>query len=98
MGNPLFNRFGGINNANPNRNYNNNNIFHQLAQIKQNPGAILDILFQNGKINQQQYNDLWQFRNNPEMIGRYLINNGKANEINYAEQMANQSGNNGNYR
>jgi len=28
MGNPLFNRFGGINNANPNRNYNNNNIFH----------------------------------------------------------------------
>ena len=90
MGNPLFNRFG--NNINPNHNYNsnNNNILHQLAQIKQNPGAILDILFQNGKINQQQYNDLQQYRNNPEMIGRYLINNGKANEIGQAERMANQ--------
>ena len=90
MGNPLVNRFGG-NIMNPNRNYsNNNNILHQLAQIKQNPGAILDILLQNGKINQQQYNELQQYRNNPEMIGRYLINNGKANEINQAEQMANQ--------
>ena len=74
----------------------NQNIFSQLAMIKNNPGAILDILMQNGKITQQQYNDLQQYRNSPEMIGRYLINNGKANEINQAERTANQQFKNSN--
>ena len=52
MPNPLFNRFGNMNQNS------GGNILHQLAQIKKNPSAILDILLQNGKINQQQYNDL----------------------------------------
>lgn len=97
MPNNLFNRFG---NMGLNQNYANtgNNIKSQLAQLRRNPGAILDILFQNGKINQQQYFDLQQYKNNPEMIGRYLINNGKANEINQAQQDANQIGNNSNFR
>lgn len=90
----LFNRFG---NANQNYQRNNSgNIISQLAQVKKDPGAILDILLRNGKINQQQYNDLQQYRNNPEMIGQYLINHGKANEIGQAEQQVNQM-NNSNY-
>lgn len=90
----LFNRFG---NANQNYQRNNSgNIISQLAQVKKDPGAILDILLRNGKINQQQYNDLQQYRNNPEMIGQYLINHGRANEIGQAEQQANQM-NNSNY-
>ena len=88
MPNNLFNRFG-----NMQRNTNGDNILAQLARIKQDPGSILDIMLQHGKINQQQYNELQQYRNNPEMIGRYLINNGRANEINQAQQIINQSGN-----
>lgn len=97
MPNNLFNRFG---NMNSNQNYANtsNNIISQLAQLRRNPSAILDILFQNGKINQQQYSDLQQYKNNPEMIGRYLINNGKASEISQAQQVASQIGNNSNFR
>lgn len=100
MANPLFNRFGNQNNQQYYGQRNQgNNIISQLAMLKKNPGAILDILIQNGKINQQQYNDLQQYKNNPEMIGKYLINSGKANEINQAEQTANQQfGNNSNYR
>lgn len=87
MANSLFNRFGGYI---PNRQAQNNsgNILNQFAQVSRNPGIILDIMLNNGKINQQQYNDLQQFRNNPEMICKYLVNNGRANEINYAQQIA----------
>jgi hypothetical protein len=44
MPNNLFNRFG---NMNSNQNYANtgNNIISQLAQLRRNPSAILDILF-----------------------------------------------------
>ena len=57
MANPLFNRFGTVNN-NVNNNVNGYgnyiaNILHQYRQIKNDPGAILDILFQHGKITQQ---------------------------------------------
>lgn len=86
MANPLFNRFGNISQANNS----NKNIFSQLAQLKRDPGSILDIMLSNGKINQQQYNDLQQYRSNPEMICKYLINNGKADEINNAERVVNQ--------
>ena len=85
MPNDLFNRYGNMNNYNG-----ATNIFSQLAMLRKNPAMILDILLQNGKINQQQYNDLQQFKNNPEMIGKYLINNGMRNEINHAQQVANQ--------
>ena len=76
MPNPLFNKFG------------TNNISSQIMQIKNNPGTILDILFQKGKITQQQYNDLQPYKNDPEAIVKYLINNGKSYEINQAEQLA----------
>ena len=58
------------------------NILSQLKMIQQDSGAILDILLQNGKINQQQYADLQQYRNNPQMIFNYLSNNGNYNELN----------------
>jgi hypothetical protein len=48
MPNNLFNRFGNA----PRQNNNNNNILAQIAQIKKNPGVILDILLQNEKISQ----------------------------------------------
>lgn len=99
MANSLFRRFGNsimatnqnvnVNNVGNNVNNNQNNksnILSQLVKLKNNPGEILDILLENGKINQQQYNDLQPYKNNPELIGRYLINNGHANEINSVKQ------------
>ena len=82
MPNPLYNKFGG--NRQP------NNILSQLIQVQKNPAAILDILLQNGKINQQQYNDMKPFGNNPEQIVNYLVQHGNSNQINQATQMANQ--------
>lgn len=93
MGNPLFNRFGngfyGTNNAVQNPSNNIFNILRQYRQIQNDPGAILDILFQHGKIDQQQYNELWPMRNNPQQIVNYLSQHGKANQINQAQQIAN---------
>lgn len=85
MPNSLFNRFGNQNKIGNNT----GGILSQLIQIRKNPGYILDILLQNRKITQQQYDDLQTYRNNPEAIGKYLINNGKGNEIRQAEQLAN---------
>ena len=82
--NPLFKRFG------QNQQPNNSNIVSQLMSLRNNPGGILDILLQNGKITQQQYQELQPYRNNPEAIAKYLINSGKSAEINQAQQMANQ--------
>lgn len=59
-----------------------NNIFAQLQQLRQNSGAILDILLQSGKINNQQYNELQPYKNNPQQIVNYLMNSGNANELN----------------
>ncbi len=87
--NPLFNKYGGINKP-QNQNNHSNNILSQFLRLKNNPGAILDVLLQNGKINQQQYNDMQQFKNNPQMIVNYLINSGNGDAINQAKQVANQ--------
>ena len=86
MANPLFNMFGNSGRNNINR----QNISNQYKQLLNNPGQILDILLQNGKINRQQYNDLQVYRNNPEQIVRYLVNNGNATQINQSQQIANQ--------
>ena len=80
----LFNRFGNMGKRNP-----QNNLVSQLMSLRSNPGGILDILLQNGKINQQQYSELQPYRNNPEAIGKYLISYGKGAEISNAEQTAN---------
>lgn len=88
MANPLFNKFnnqssfggGGI-----------WNVINQYRQIQNDPGKILDVLLNNGKINQQQYNDLQPIRNNPQQIINYLSRNGSnANQLNQASQFANQ--------
>lgn len=87
MPNPLFNRYG-----NTNRNNNiSSNILSQYSQVMNDPGKILDIMLQNGKINQQQYNDLQPFRNNPKQIVEYLIQHGNANQINQAQNIAMQN-------
>ena len=85
MATPLFQKYGNYQQQNQSR----GNLALQLAQLKNNPGYILDILLQNKKITQQQYNELQPYRNNPEAIGKYLINSGKGNEIHQAEQLAN---------
>lgn len=93
MPNPLFNKFGNMYNY-PRQQNVGNNLMTQLMMLKNNPSVILDIMLQNGKINQYQYNDLKQYANNPEMIVRYLASNGKNAELSHAEQIANQIRNN----
>ena len=68
------------------------NIMNQLKQCQQDKGAILDILLQNGKINQQEYNDLQQYKNNPQQIVQYLAGRNQiyANQINQIVQGLNQ--------
>ena len=87
---PLFNRFGNTT-GNPvnNQSKRQTNLLVQIARLNRDPGFILEIMLQNEKINQQQYNELWPYRNNPQMIYNYLLRNGKADEINQAESMIN---------
>lgn len=89
MANDLFNRYGG-NINNQRGTFNNNNNGNIISQLLMNPGAILDIMFQNDKINIQQYNDLQQYKNNPQAIFQYLLNNGKSTELRRAEIIASQ--------
>lgn len=77
-----------------------NNLFNKFGNIGNRVGGsgnilshILDIMLQNGKINQKQYADLQQYKNNPEAVVNYLINNGRGNEISQAQQLANQLNN-----
>lgn len=100
MSNPLFNKFGGGNYYSPPQrmmpqNSGNGliNLIRQYKQIQNNPGAILDILLQNGKINQQQYNELQSVRNNPQQIFNYLSQHGNASQLNMAQQMFNSAQN-----
>ena len=67
------------------------NIFAQVRQCQQNPNAILDILAQAGKINQQQYQELQQYNGNAQQIVQYLMgqNQGYANQINKIIQQLN---------
>lgn len=86
MGNPFYNRFNNMMNHNQ-----YNNIFgliNQAKQLEKNPGQILDILIQNGKIDQQQYNELQEYKSNPQQIFNYLINHGNAMQLNQAQQKA----------
>lgn len=80
MPSDLFKRFGGSQRFHS-PTQNTPNIFAQLVQIKQDPGKILDILLQNGKINQIEYNELQPYKNNPEAIARYLMNAGNSSEL-----------------
>lgn len=89
MANPLFNRFGGQFN-NTNNSYGGLlNILKQYRQLQNDPGSILDILLNNGKINQQQYSELQSVRNNPQQIVNYLSQHGNAGQLNQVQQFVN---------
>lgn len=77
MANPLFNMLAGNINNSP-----VTNIISQYQQLQKDPGKIVDILYQNGKINQQQFNELQPIKNNPEQIVNYLSKNGNSNLLN----------------
>ena len=89
MANPLFNRFGN-NRVAGNQNNGLIGILNQYKQIQNDPGKILDVLLNNGKISQQQYNDLQPMRNNPQQIVNYLSQHGNADQINRASQLMQQ--------
>ena len=85
MANHLFNRFG----APQPQNNGLVGLLTQYGQLQNNPGYILDILLNNGKINQMQYNELQKYKNNPVQIAQYLINNGNAQGLRNAENLIN---------
>lgn len=89
MSNPLFSRFGNNHNA---TNTNNGllNILNQYKQIQNDPGKILDVLLNNGKITQQQYSDLQPIRSDPRQIVEYLSQHGNADQINRVAQLLKQ--------
>ena len=89
--NPLFNRFNNMFGASQRPPQNNGglaNILAQFRQVQQNPGAILDIMLQNGKISQQEYQQMQPYKDNPQQLVQYLTRNHSA-EINQAQQQAN---------
>ena len=81
MGNSLYNELNGVSHSYQQPQNNVMNIMAQLRQVQQNPGAILDIMLQKGRITQQQYQDMQSIRNNPQAVAQYLMNHGHANEI-----------------
>lgn len=50
-------------------------IAKQAQQMQNNPSGIGKLLFDNGRINQEQYNAIKDM-NSPSQIGNYLLNNG----------------------
>lgn len=93
MSTSLFNRYGN-NNPMPNNNGSVGGllgvILNQFNQVQKDPGKILDILFNNGKITQQQYNSLQPIKDNPQKIVQYLLQNGNGDQIRNASKFANQ--------
>lgn len=74
--NPLFGNImpmmGGMNGG-------QNKMFQMIQTIRQaqqNPNMLADMLFNNGKINQSQYDEIKKMNGNPQMIGQYLIQSG----------------------
>lgn len=68
--NPLFGMMGGSNVGNMMQ------MISQIRQARQNPNMLADLLVQNGKINQSQYEQIRQFNGDPQKIGEYLMQNG----------------------
>lgn len=65
--NSIFNRF-----RQPNGQPNVFNIMQQFRQVQQNPAQIGQLLYNTGRINQQQLQDI-QKMSNPRQIGEYLM-------------------------
>lgn len=56
-------------------------IMQMVGQIRSNPSFASQLLLQQGKITNQQYNEIQQLGigNNPQAIGQYLMNHGIMN-------------------
>ena len=52
------------------------NTIQQIQKIRQNPNQLGDLLLQNGKITQQQYEEISRMNGNPQQIGQYLMQSG----------------------
>ena len=52
---------------------------NQAKQFQKNPSKIGKVLFDNGRISQEQY-DAIKDMNSPSQIGNYLMNNGVLNQ------------------
>lgn len=51
-----------------------NNFMQMLNQVRQNPDQIKQMLYQNGKINKEQFDAIQPMKSFSE-IGNYLVNN-----------------------
>lgn len=65
------------------------NLLQQIQMLKNNPSGIGQILYQNGKINQQQFGEI-QKMTSPEQITNYLLNNNVMNNQQF-NQLKNQA-------
>ena len=64
-----------------------------INMLKQNPNQISDFLFQQGRINRQQYDEIQQMGigSNPQAIGQYLMNHGMMNQNQVQDAYQNQA-------
>ncbi len=62
------------------------NILQMAQQIKNNPDALGQMLYQNGKINQEQFSAIKG--KSPSEIGQYLLNNNLIPNIDSLKQQA----------
>ena len=78
-------------------------IMQMVGQIRSNPSFASQLLLQQGKITNQQYNEIQQLGigNNPQAIGQYLMNHGIMNsqqadmaKQQYADPIKNSMGQN----
>ena len=65
------------------------NILQMVSQIRQNPNQLSQLLYQKGKINQEQFSALQG--KSPSEMGEYLLNNNilPANQFNQLKSMVN---------
>lgn len=56
-------------------------VMQQIRALRQNPNGMLEFLYRQGAINQQQLNEMQQqgIAGNPEAIGQYMMNRGVMN-------------------
>lgn len=73
MSNQFFNSL--FSRGNPQAN-NALNVANIVNQVRTNPAQLPQLLLNNNRINQQQYNDLQQFNGNINQIANYLVANG----------------------
>ena len=66
-----------------------NNILQMAQQMRQNPSQITQMLYQNGKINKEQFEQM-QGLNSPQEIGQFLLNNNilPSNQFQQLQQQA----------